>query len=270
MPIKGWTGYAPFYVANEMNLMDGERIEFVDKEDVEDVEDIMRYLEHVNGDFADAGPWLVDTHVVARSKGVPVVAILKLDTSLAADALITHSNIKEFDQLQGKKIAYQRLEPSHTMLLKLCAQSTKVAFDKNCKNTSPKGATEMFQNGEVQAAISYDPYLKQAENAMNQANKLPAVHRLYTGKNLLDLKHPIVDILVVREDFLARHPERVKSLIKGWFRALEILVNEEHPKHEIAVKHFCAFMDEYAGKRSEQPYDEHDFHELTDLSLIHI
>lgn len=260
MPTKGWPGYAPFYIANEMNLCDGVELKFFE---VIDVEEMIKFISHTGEKKADMGAWLVDTHVLARSEGVPAVAVLKLDTSLAADALITHTSIQEFAQLKGKRIAYQRKEPSHSMLLKLCHDNnmTLQSFEV-CKNTDPEKAVAMFRQGTVDAAISYEPWLGQAEDAMNVPDLPKQIHRLVDGNYLLEHGHPIVDILVVREDFLADHPKRVKSVIKGWFRALKKLTDTNDADHKVAVGHFCDFMTHYAPKLDDTPYNYDDFMEL--------
>lgn len=264
--IKGWTGYAPLYVAQELALCDGVELQFVG---VDSVDDVMDRIQHVKGkEPADVGTWLVESHVVARSKGIPAVAILKLDLSRDADAMIAPIEItnQDFKKLEGKHVAYGQMEPSHTMLMVLC-DDYSVDFRKIAVEAAgPAECVQLFIDGrkkkdgpifvKCDAAISYDPFFEPAEKKFGDE-----VHRPYTGKYLEEKGHPIVDILAVREDYLKANRKSVKSLIKGWFRALERLEDESHPDHDKAVRAACKFLDEYAAK--ETPYVPTDWETYT-------
>ena len=261
--IKGWIGYAPLYVANELGLYGSDlKLQFVPVDNVLDARDRVHHL----GDRprVDVGMWLVDTHPIALSEGNPAVAVLKLDVSLDADAMIAPADINEFTQLKGKKIAFQPEEPSHTLLLVLCEDHGVAVKDIRWVEADADVAVTKFVDGEVDAAVSYDPYLQTGQAKMWEQKGIK-VGRPFTGKSLPEDSR-IVDILVVREDYLTYHRPRVKMLIKGWFEAVALLQDRENisGRHEEAVASARRFLDEYAPKDEfGTPYTDADYYDMT-------
>src|SRR5262249_46622038 len=83
----------------------------------------------------------------------------------------------------------------------------------------------------IVAAITWEPHLDEAKRKGNG-------HILHSSE---ELPNTIVDILTVEEGYLKQRPDNVKKLIRGWFRAVNILKpdNPQKEEREVAIGHVC-------------------------------
>jgi ABC-type nitrate/sulfonate/bicarbonate transport system substrate-binding protein/predicted Ser/Thr protein kinase len=222
--IKPWVGSSPLAVAKELQLCPGVDVELVPVESLQDAQ-----LKVTQGKI-DVALWLACTHVLTRSGNTPTKAVLKLDVSIGADAVIARRDIHTIGDLRGKRIAYEHHEAQHTLILALCDKHGLDQGDFELVATSAKGAADMLLAGEVDAAVTYEPWVQMV------FDKEPGqFHLLATSK---EVPGEIVDILTVDERFLANSRPKVKALIAGWFAAVERL--ERHDPQAVACA--CKFL----------------------------
>jgi serine/threonine protein kinase/ABC-type nitrate/sulfonate/bicarbonate transport system substrate-binding protein len=222
-----WPGYAPLMVlAKRPDLCEGLAV--VPTEFQEGITVARRHLKprddldrHLTADNIDASMCIVDAHIHTRGAGVPARVVLKLDVSHGADGIVTTTDVKELRDLAGKRIAYLHEEPPHFFLLDLFARENLALEDIIPKGNmvatvDPEEAAKLFEQGQVDAAVTWDPHLTSAAKT-----KLRSDARLW--KTSADMPGQIVDILCIHEDYLRRRPENVQKLIRGWFKAVELL-----------------------------------------------
>ncbi len=246
--IKPWVGYCPLIVAREMQWCSPVRIELVP---VGGLEDSRRLLDRRDIDVA---MWMVDTHVLARSSGIDTKVVLKLDTSLEADAIVAREAIQQFTDLRGKRVTYQHQEASHFLLLALCERYNVNPNDLELLADSARGAADRFiADPDIAAAVTYDPHL------FNALQAVPGAHRLASGA---DVPGAIADIMTVREDYLESHRDEVKTVLNGWFRAVDVLNDPSAKDHGRAVDLACRFFDKYAPRENGSRYGPQDYYAM--------
>jgi NitT/TauT family transport system substrate-binding protein len=78
-------------------------------------------------------------------------------------------------------------------------------------NEQPKA----FENGEVDAAVTFDPYrsqlLRAGATTLFDSTQIPG---------------EIVDLIAVRASALVKQPKAIQTLLSGWFRAIDYLKRE--------------------------------------------
>jgi NitT/TauT family transport system substrate-binding protein len=72
-----------------------------------------------------------------------------------------------------------------------------------------------FERGQVDGAVTFDPYRTQLLDA--------GAHTLFDSSQI---PGEIVDLLVVRPSVLDKNPQAVRTLLTGWFKALDYLAHE--------------------------------------------
>ncbi|QDU94294.1 serine/threonine-protein kinase [Lignipirellula cremea] len=235
--IKPWVGFSPLVVAGEMGLCEGVDLKFTPVRTTTDVR------QRLLGKTLDMAPYLVDSHALARSDRIPTKAVLLFDTSLTADALVVREGITSFDDLRGRRIAYMYHEAPHFLLLSLCERhQLDLADFVHLKTETAKEAVDLFVAGKADAVVSYEPFLLAA---LSQ----PGAVRLASAA---DDPGVIIDILTAREDYLADNPDRVRSLLAGWFQALALLERRDPTALAIA----CRFLGEPGQPISIAEYDQ--------------
>ena len=219
--IKPWVGFSPLVVAHQMHLCDNLELAFVPVRNTTEVRSKILARE------IEAAPYLIDSHAIARANRTPTKAVLLLDVSLEADAMVTSHRIRAFDDLRGKRVAYMHHEAPHFLLLSLCElHSIDVDDFHHVKVETAKEAAELFVAGEVDAVVTYEPFVQLALSRKNSRRLVSAA----------DDPGSIIDILTVREDVLARQHLDVNRLIRGWFKAVDLLRRNHVEAIEIACK----------------------------------
>lgn len=225
--IKQWVGYAPLVVAQKMNLCKDVDITFVTVEEIAEVPNFLLAKD------IDAGMWLSATHPINRSNKVPARVVLKMDDSFFEDGIIARDWVDSAEDLVGKKVFFQRHDAGHCMLLALCKRDGVDIDDLTLEHVTPKDVPENFLNyPDVAAATTYEPHLSEANR---EGTKI-----LGRAKDFAMGDFGIVDVLAVHKDYLEKHPEAIRSLIEGWYKAVELLKKSDPEAIRIA----CAFMGE--------------------------
>jgi serine/threonine protein kinase/ABC-type nitrate/sulfonate/bicarbonate transport system substrate-binding protein len=240
--IKPWVGFSPLAVADDLNLCKG--IDLV-LEPVEDHEDALQKL--AKGQI-DVVLCPVEGHVYARAAGYRTKAVLKLDDSLTADAIVAREDIRTPSDLVGKSIVYVQMDAPHYLLAAFAERHglNSDAVTLIAAKTA-KEALDQFihaKEGEVAAVAIYEPYLQEA------LEKVKGAHLLTTAEREAGA---IVDILTVGENCLSSNSEKVQALVRGWFEAVDLL-KDRNPQ---AIRSACKFL---AGK--DRPPIEADRYDL--------
>lgn len=245
--LKQWVGYTPLGVAKELDLFPND-IEVV-FHDVTSVSDMNRDLE--NGDI-DVSLGLVETHVRAaqlyigrESAANPnrPVAFLKLDTSLGADGIVARKEIRTIADLGltsdgiERRFLFQNHDVSHFLFLALCKEHSNQSGQSQFRfrdlkafgdNRNVQAAANLFDEnpGDRYYAVgTYEPYMS---SMLKQDGNHPLVH---SGSPIV--RGLVVDIMVTKKEFLDENRNAIRSLVKGWFAATELLNKKENASEEV-------------------------------------
>ncbi|MEI8334634.1 MAG: ABC transporter substrate-binding protein [Chloroflexota bacterium] len=203
MGTEPWLGYGPWWVARDKDLFKANGLDVKVSSFTTD-DEINAAL--VAGQIDGAN---VATHTALRlmQAGTPLTAVLVLDQSNTADAILAADPIKSVADLKGKKVAYEEGTTSD-ILLRYALSQNGMTIDDIVKVPSPAAdAATLALAGKVDAAVTYEPYLTSA------LNEKPEFKLIYAADEKPGL---ISDVFVVRKDAIAKIPCQIQTLLTTW------------------------------------------------------
>jgi len=216
--IATWPGFGPGFIAQKEGFFDGLDVQFAILDDFN-----ARRAAFTSGQ-TQATVYTLDSLALEAPQGVPGEAVLILDESAGADAILARPEITKADDLIGKKVAYTRGSPSHFLLLYYLKQHKLSSQQIDMIGVDDPGrAGEALAGGSVDAAVTWEPNVTQLINAKKG-------HVLLSTKETPGL---IVDILVVSPELLRDRPDDVRKLVAGWLKAIDFI--KQHPDQSNAI-----------------------------------
>lgn len=160
---------------------------------------------------ADGGVFVLSEPLLLTSNGQPMRVVLGLDYSAGADGLVAAADIEDIRALVGKKVAYQ---PGSfgDLLLQEALQSVGLSVDQiETVTLSPADASQAFLLGEVDAAVTVEPFLSQAL----VRNGSRAIYSSSQSPGLLP------DVLSFNAEFVNNNPDTVAAVVNAWIEFSE-------------------------------------------------
>jgi NitT/TauT family transport system substrate-binding protein len=215
-----WVGNGPFFVAQENGLFANEGIE-VELINIEDHSAIFaalsaRQIDAAQGAFQDPARF--------SEKGEePWMCMLVIDESRGADGVIAVKDIQTIAELQGRTVAAtQEGLPGFYLRLLLKDAGLSVA-DVEIIDLSSEDAAQAFLLQEVDAAVTYEPYLSEAKQAAHG-------HLLTDSSQQPGL---IFDCLMTHESIVTARLEEFRALARAWDAAVTYI--EANPEEANAI-----------------------------------
>ena len=226
-----WVGSGPFYLAKERNLYQGADVELLILDDAGG-----RRAALARGSI-DAMLATVDDFANLSAAGLSAVAVLKTDDSRGGDGIVAGPSIQRVPDLQGKTVAFPKGMPSHFFLLHVLERHGMGSGDIIPRDMNPGDAGTAFIAGEVDAAVTWEPYL-------SNASQREGGHVLTSTMEYPGL---ISDILVVREDVLRDRPETIQRVLSGWFTAIEEWRTHGEASNQLMADALSLSIDDFRG-----------------------
>jgi len=138
--------------------------------------------------------------------------------------------------LKGKKIAVQKNFVGESFLMYVLKKNGLSLADVNEVDTESGAAGAAFASGQVDAAVTFEPWLSKAKERKD-------------GKVLVssaDEPGVIVDTLSINAAYLKNHQETVRRVARGWFKALDYWKSNPEESNEIMAKHYNVSTTEFA------------------------
>jgi NitT/TauT family transport system substrate-binding protein len=205
-----WIGYGPWWIAQEQGLFAKHGIEAELIDFVTDTE--------VNAAFASGNMDVanVATHTAIKlfANGVDLRVVLVEDASYEADAILAPSSIASIADLAGKTVAFEEGSTSDLLLNYALAEAGMSINDIVAAPMPAADAGAALIAGQVNVAVTYEPYISEA------INQNPDIQKLYTGAADPGL---ISDVLIARTAFAAENPDAMKALMTIWDEAVAFL-----------------------------------------------
>lgn len=218
--MSGWTGFAPLTLAEQAGLFKANGLTVETKF----VPQSGRNLALASGAL-NCVVTTVDTMVVWDSAGLPLTQVLVLDKSKGGDGMGARPGITRVSELKGKTIAVDGPGTTPYFFLAYALKKNGLSVkDATLATLEPQPAAQAFVAGRFDAAVTYEPYL-------SEIRKMPADkgHVLVTS-----IDYPVImDTLALQPAFIAKNPEAVAALVKGWFDALDMIAKE--PEKSFAI-----------------------------------
>lgn len=202
-----WPGYETLYLARSLGLYDKAPIRLVEMISASQVSHALR-----NNTVEAAALTLDEALSLLQNNDVDLRVILIMDISNGGDALLARSNIADLQGLRGKRIGVEN-NATGAIVLDAALQSASLkASDIKIISTSVNDHLATWKNNKVDAIVTFEPIRSELLSL--------GAHELF---NSSQAPGRILDVLVVRADAIERHEAALKSLISGYFAALNHL-----------------------------------------------
>lgn len=221
---SSWIGFAPLYLAEQKGFFKDHGADvtiqlFESKTDSKSA----LVAKRIQGMSTT-----VDTHVLNKASGMDISIVLALDTSAGGDGLIAKSDLKDVKSLAGHTVALDTTGGASFFWFQYLLQKEGMTLDDvQAVNMSSGDAGAAFIAGEVDAAVTWEPWLSKAketegESVMIDSSETPGV---------------IVDALAMDNEFMKAYPGTVKAIISGWYDALDYIKSNPEDAYKIMAQY---------------------------------
>lgn len=217
-----WPGNIGFYIADKKGFFRDEGLDVNLKVYESLGEESKDYSE---GRLHGRGNLTLDAIKEAQN-GINHKVVLGVDYSNGADGIIASSSVKSFKDLKGKKVAFEAGTIEEFFFLYALEQNNMTLKDVVGVDLDPEKSAEALINGEVEAAVTYEPFLSEAKTKTNG-------NMVFSSGEAQGL---IMDILTFKTDFIEQNPEAMQALIKAYYRGLDYVKTNPDESHAIAAE----------------------------------
>lgn len=179
---------------------------------------------------------------------VDVRAFLQIDWSRGGDACVASAQIKEVEDILGRRSAMLMFSPDHTVFEFMIANSRltprQVAQVRAATQFSLDDFTfgrKLFAQGAVDVACLWEPDVTLALSERKGA------HRLFSTADATEL---VADVLLARKDLLEARPDIAEKLARVWFRAVQVAEADRAAAARLIVSSCSRFKDELGYDRT--------------------
>jgi NitT/TauT family transport system substrate-binding protein len=212
--IVTWPGYGPIYLGQEKNFFkeEGIKVEVVIQENTQ-----ARTAALIANEIDLIGITF-DSIVLANMKGLPMQVIGVTDISNGADGIIAKPDIKGIPDLAGKRVAFPEGQPSHIFLLYHLNKAGVPPSKIVPVLTDDAGkAGELFAAGQVDAAVTWEPWLSTAVKAGQG-------QLLVSSEGATDI---LIGIFAANRNRVEANRSKLRAFVRGWYRSVQYA--KEHP-----------------------------------------
>jgi NitT/TauT family transport system substrate-binding protein len=219
-----WVGYGPFFVAQEKGFFakEGVEVELINVED---------HTTAFSGGLY-AGQVDAVTAVVQDAPGnskrdeEPLACVLPLGDNIAGTGVVAAKDIHTVADLKGRSVAILHGSLQQFYLNVLLKEAGLSEADVEVVDLSAEDAARAFLLQEVDAAVTYDPFLADAAAAEH-------------GHLLADVsQHPglVVDCLMTTAGIFKRRSQEFKALARAWDTAVKYAAAHPAEANEIMAR----------------------------------
>ena len=205
--INSWVGFGPLFIAQETGIFEknGLDIEIVRMENAPD-----RRASLLSGKVHVVASTLDDL-AVTLSQGIDATAFCCADYSYGGDAVIAKKGII-LEDIHNYSIAVQPGFVHHFFLLYVLHKKGISIDSIKINPMTANDAGAAFLAGNIDIAVTWQPYISQAEN--NGCEILAST---------AEYPEAILDLFIAKKDWLAKNPNFASSFRKSWDEAVEYI-----------------------------------------------
>jgi NitT/TauT family transport system substrate-binding protein len=219
----GWVGYAPLYIAIKKNFfkelgLDFSLVTFGSNSEIRAAFTAGK----VNGAAVVTSEAVLATQADENFK-----IVLVADNSLGADGILARKRITSIQDFRGQTIVVELGGVSHFFLLQVLKEANLTSNDVKLINATPEAAAAAYGAGKADIAVTYEPFLSQANAAQLDGRMIYDSSKMPTA---------ITDIYIFNSQFLAAHAKAVEIFVQGVFKGLDFLKTNSSEALAIASK----------------------------------
>ncbi len=204
-----WIGSEPLYLARELGHLDPASVQLVEYPSASEV------LRAFRNQAIDGMVISLDELFGLAADGFQPRIILVVDVSHGADVVVGRQNMRTMLDLKGKSVAVESSALGAFVLSRALAVNGMQASDVNVVHLESNEQPSAFEKGQVDGAVTFDPYRAQLLRA--------GARTLFDSAQI---PGEIVDLLAVRASVADKQPKTIKALLTGWFDALDYMNRE--------------------------------------------
>lgn len=201
-----WIGSEPLYLARDLGHLPAKSVQLLEYPSASEV------LRAFRNQAIDGMVISLDELFGLTAEGMRPRAILVVDVSHGADAIVGRSGLASMADLRGKRVAVESGALGAFVLSRALALNGMQASDVTVVQMESNEQPGAFEKGQVDAAVTFDPYrtqmLKHGATTLFDSTRIPG---------------EIVDLIAVRQSVLDKHPKATQTLLTGWFKAIDYL-----------------------------------------------
>ena len=218
-----WVGYGPLYIAQDKGLFAKYGLDV----ELMIIDDESQYAAAMASGNIDALGNVLDREVIHYAKGTPEAVLFAMDESSGGDGIIATADIKSLADLKGKNVGLDKSSTSYFFFLTALEKAGVPEDSLTIYEMGASDAGAAFVAGKLDAAVSWEPWL-------SKASEREGGHLLVSSK---EFPRTIVDVFVMRKDFIAEHPEAAADMTKAWFDAIAWYRENPDEGNAIMAKH---------------------------------
>ncbi len=227
---NAWAGFEPFYVAESLGFYPKYAVH------ITETPRGVTLAQAIRGATIDAAAVSLPRAIRLAQSDIGVTIVLGLDSSEGADAIIARPNITDVSDLKGTVTAADMESASGYLLLRALELNGLTSNDLTIRHESNEALTDGFDREGYEAVATYGIPLAELEKG--------DIVRIFDSSEIPD---EVLDVLVIRNSFLEKQPDRVIDLIEGWLRASAYIntlsEEDERPEGAIPAEKYEASLD---------------------------
>lgn len=204
-----WVGYDALILAREKGLYDVHEIKVVE---LHSSAETMRQFR--NG-LLDVAAITLDEALRLADEGEDIRVVAVLDESAGADVVMASPRIRQLSDLKGQAIAVEDSTVGSLMLKRMLQAADLTENDIRVIKLEAVQHNSGLKLGRFAASVTYEPLAQRLRDDGYQG--------IFDSRQM---PGEIVDVLVVRARVLKERPAPVRTLLRGWLRAQEVLASD--------------------------------------------
>jgi len=201
-----WPGYEPLFLARDLGYYQETPVQLLEYLSATQVSRALR-----NG-VIEVAALSLDEVLNLREYDLPLQVILVSDVSHGGDAIIARPTFPDLVALKGHRIGVENTALGAYVLSRALQLNGLGREEITVIPAEVNEHESLFQSGEVDAVVTFEPI----------RGRLLALggQQVFNSRQI---PGEIVDVLVVKAEVAQSHPNELRALLQGWFRALDYL-----------------------------------------------
>jgi len=205
-----WIGFQTLTIAKRNNLFGGA----IDIHELPSASEVQRLFRN---DLLDGAAMTLDEAITLYSYRKDIEVVLVIDSSMGADALVANKEIKSISDIKNKRIGYESNAVGALMLSQVLKKANLKLKDINPVSVEYNGHFKAYNDKKVDAIITFEPIKSKIMDK--------GAHSIFDSSMIPNM---ILDVLVVKKSLVKADDPRLKKLINGYFKALNLLESDDY------------------------------------------
>jgi NitT/TauT family transport system substrate-binding protein len=227
-----WIGFGPLYLAQEKGFFQEVGI----KPELTVITGLAERNSALKSGKIDALAAPVDYFVLSAGNRLETKTVMAIDESVGGDGIVAKKSIKSFQDLKGKKVAFQRGLPGEFFLRTLLEKNGMSLEDFQAVDMETAQAGAAFIAGQVDAAVVWEPWLTKASEQGNG----------YVLASTKEYPNLIVDCLAFNNQVVEQSPEDVQKIVNVVLKAIAYWEKNPEEANKIMAPFFEVDAAKYA------------------------